>query len=300
MRRSAATPALALAVLSVLWGYNWIAMKIGLGYAGPLTMAAMRFVIAAACVVPAMMLLDRSVVPSRDHWKPAIILGLLVAANFAATLTALRLTGTGKTAVLVYTMPFWVLILARLTLHERLNRLQIGAVVFALVGLVWLVEPWSLHGGVAGSLLAVASGMSWGASVVYVKHIQRRRHISMMALSVWQMLVGAAVLALAATAFEHDRSVEWTGEFIAALLFVSVLGTGLGWLLFYYALRRMSAGMTGLGTLATPVIGVLAAWGHLGERPTVTEAMGMSLIALGLALLTWAGLRPAARPIAGD
>jgi drug/metabolite transporter (DMT)-like permease len=141
--------------------------------------------------------------------------------------------------------------------------------------------------------------MSWGASVVYVKHIQRRRHMSTTALSVWQLLLGAAILALAAGVFERGRSVDWTGEFIAALLFTSVLATGLGWLLFYYALRRMSAGMTGLGTLATPVIGVLAAWGQLGERPTATEAVGMSLIAIGLGLLAWAGLRPAIEPLPG-
>jgi drug/metabolite transporter (DMT)-like permease len=240
-----------------------------------------------------MMALDRSIVPTRDHWKPVLILGFMLAANFAATLTALRLTGTGKTAVLVYTMPFWVLIFARVTLHERLNRLQVIAVLFALAGLTWLIEPRSLHGGALGSLLAVASGISWGASVVYVKHIQRRRHMSMMALSVWQMLIGAAILAVAAGAVERGQSVDWTGEFIAALLFTAVLATGAGWLLFYYALRRMSAGMTGLGTLATPVIGVLAAWVHLGERPTGTEAVGMCLIAAGLALLAWAGLRPA-------
>jgi drug/metabolite transporter (DMT)-like permease len=293
MRHPAVAPALSLALLSVIWGYNWVAMKVGLGHAGPFTFASMRFVVAALCLLPVMMALGRSVAPTRQYWKPALILGFMLAANFAATLTALRLTGTGKTAVLVYTMPFWVLIFARITLHERLNRLQVIAVLFALAGLAWLIAPWNLHGGVLGSLLAVASGISWGASVVYVKHIQRRRHMSMMALSVWQMLIGAAILALGAGGVERGQPVDWTGEFVAALLFTSVLATGLGWLLFYYALRRMSAGMAGLGTLATPVIGVLAAWVHLGERPTAMEAVGMSLIAVGLWLLAWAGLRRA-------
>jgi drug/metabolite transporter (DMT)-like permease len=108
---------------------------------------------------------------------------------------------------------------------------------------------------------------------------------------VWQMTVAAVVLALGTLTIAHEAPVIWSAEFIAALLFTAVIATGLGWMLFYYALRRMSAGMTGLGTLATPVIGVLCAWVQLGERPSATDAIGMMLIAAGLSLLAWDGLR---------
>jgi drug/metabolite transporter (DMT)-like permease len=230
-------------------------------------------------------------IPSHRQWGPLLILGTILGANFAGTFFALQMGGTGKTAVLVYTMPIWVLLFARITLHERLTRLQLFAVSFALIGLVVLVEPWNLHGGVLASLFAVMAGMSWGASVVYVKHIQRRGGVSMVALSVWQMVVAAFVLGLGALAFEQERSVTWSGEFVAALVFTAFFATGLGWILFYYALRRMSAGMTGLGTFATPVIGVICAWIQLGEKPTPIEGIGMSLIGVGLALLAWSGLR---------
>lgn len=293
MRRVAVAPALVLALLSVIWGYNWVAMKVGLSHAGPFTFATLRFLIASLCLLAMMVKLGQRLLPSRDEWKPVVILGSMLGANFAATFTALQLVSTGKTAVLVYTMPFWVLLFARVALRERLNRLQVVAALFAVSGLTWLVEPWKPHDGVLGSLLAIAAGMSWGASVVYVKSIQRHTSISMLALSVWQMIFGGIILGLGALVFERGGSVDWRMELVAALLFTAVLGTGVAWMLFYYALRRMSAGMASLGTLATPVIGVLAAWIHLGDRPTPTEAVGMSLIAVGLALLAWTGLRPA-------
>jgi drug/metabolite transporter (DMT)-like permease len=72
-----------------------------------------------------------------------------------------------------------------------------------------------------------------------------------------------------------------------ALGYTAVLATGVAWMLFYYALRRMPAGMVALGTLATPVIGVLAAWLQLGERPAPLEATGMVLIGTALAMLAW-------------
>jgi drug/metabolite transporter (DMT)-like permease len=60
-------------------------------------------------------------------------------------------------------------------------------------------------------------------------------------------------------------------------------------MLFYYALARLPAGMAGLGTLATPVIGVAAAWVHFGERPSGQDALGMLFIAVGLLLLAIPG-----------
>jgi drug/metabolite transporter (DMT)-like permease len=68
-----------------------------------------------------------------------------------------------------------------------------------------------------------------------------------------------------------------------------------GWMLFYCALRGMSAGMTSLGTMATPIFVVLCAWWQLGERLSAFEASGMLLIAVCLSLLAWNRLRANAR-----
>jgi drug/metabolite transporter (DMT)-like permease len=54
MRHTSVAPALALALLSVIWGYNWVAMKVGLSYAGPFTFATLRFLIGPLCLVPLM------------------------------------------------------------------------------------------------------------------------------------------------------------------------------------------------------------------------------------------------------
>ena len=74
-----------------------------------------------------------------------------------------------------------------------------------------------------------------------------------------------------------------------------MLGNALAWLLWLFALRRLSAGAAGLGTLATPVIGVAAAWLQLGERPTAGEAAGMTLIIVALAIVSLRGLVGACR-----
>lgn len=284
----------ALALLSLIWGYNWVAMKIGLADAGPLQFATLRFALAALCMLPVIMKFRAPFLPHREQWPAVVILGLMLAGNFACTLTALRLGGTGKTAVLVYTMPFWVLVFAWLALHERLDRWQAIAVAIALAGLVVLVEPWTLSGGLLPSVLALGAGMSWGASVVYVKNLQKKTSVSMLMITLWQTIIGSALLGLGWIWLE-PQAIRWTVSFGLALAYTAVLATGVAWMLFYYALRRMPAGMVGLGTLSTPVIGVLAAWLQLGERPASLEATGMALIGMALAMLAWSPLSSAPR-----
>lgn len=276
----------ALALLSLIWGYNWVAMKTGLADAGPLQFGTLRFTLAALCLLPVIMKFRAPFLPHREQWPAVAILGLMLAGNFACTLTALRLGGTGKTAVLVYTMPFWVLVFAWLALHERLDRWQAIAVAIALTGLVVLVEPWTLSGGLLSSVLALGAGMSWGASVVYVKNLQKKSTVSMLMITLWQLILGSALLALGWICFE-PMPIRWTASFCLALGYTALLATGVAWMLFYYALRRMAAGMVSLGTLSTPVIGVLTAWLHLGERPAPLEASGMALIGMALAMLAW-------------
>ena len=79
-----------------------------------------------------------------------------------------------------------------------------------------------------------------------------------------------------------------------------LLANALAWFLWLYALRRLSAGLAGLGTLAIPVIGVVASWLQLGERPGAVEGAGMALIVGGLALLVAQGVAGGRRRATGD
>ena len=76
---------------------------------------------------------------------------------------ALNSAGAGKIAVLTYTMPFWLLLLAWGFLGERLRGAQWAAVGLAFAGLVLVISPWRIH-GLLPSVLTVAGGLSWAAS----------------------------------------------------------------------------------------------------------------------------------------
>jgi len=128
-----------------------------------------------------------------------------------------------------------------------------------------------------------------------VKRFQAGHHVEILSLTAWQMLLGSLPLVLIA-ALTWQGSPEWTTPFVLALAYNVILGNALARLLWLYALRRLSAGAAGIATLANPVIGVVAAWVQLGERPSAAEAAGMALIISALAIVTARGLLAGRRP----
>ncbi len=116
--------------------------------------------------------------------------------------------------------------------------------------------------------------------------IMRSRHdIDLLTLIAWQGLFGSIPLIIVAL-LTATKPVEWSGTFIAVLLFNIGPANALTWVLWLYILHSLSTGTAGLSSLAVPVVGVVAAWIQLGERPGVLEAAGMGLIVIALAILT--------------
>src|SRR5258708_1159282 len=120
---------------------NWIAMKFGLRYAHPVVYNVERIMIASVLLFTVMV--GKRVRLKPESWIAVVVTGLLqTTLNSGATTMALAGGGAGRTSVLVFTMPFWTMLIAWPVLHERVRGAQWLAVALALLGLVLLVEPW--------------------------------------------------------------------------------------------------------------------------------------------------------------
>jgi drug/metabolite transporter (DMT)-like permease len=285
-----AWPALvAFALLSLIWGYNWVVMKKVLQFADPVDFTALRVIFGTVSLF-ALMLLRR--MPLRPiALGPTIVLGLLQCGAFSVLIQlALVHGGAGKTAVLVYVMPFWLLPMAWAFLGERVRGLQWLAVAMAAVGLVFVLEPWSLQASLASNAIALLASVVWASAAIYAKRLRARVRLDLISLTAWQMLFGALVLGAIAWLLP-SRPIEPTPYFFGALAYNAILATALAWLLWLFVLDRLPAGVAGLSSLAVPAVGVLSAWIELGERPSAAEGGGMVLIALALGLLSWLVMR---------
>lgn len=281
-RQSIYLPLAALAGLAFIWGYNWVVMKIAVRDCDPFTFAALRNLLGAIALF-AVAALRRDPLRPRAFWWTAVF-GVFQTSLFGLSVWALYLGSAGKTSVLTYTMPFWLLGIAWIVLGERIRGLQWLAVVLALGGLVLVLDPWIAR-DVGASLLAIGSGLSWAVAAVLFKVIRRRHEIHLLPFTAWQALLGNIPLMVVAVLVDHTGP-TWTGSFIAALVYNVIPASAVAWLLWLYVLYRLPAGPAGIRTLAIPVVGAVSAWIQLGERPDSLEAVGLGLILAALAVLT--------------
>jgi drug/metabolite transporter (DMT)-like permease len=278
---------IALGLLSVIWGFNWIVMKTVLVYVGPLTFSAMRYVFGTAVLFLVLALRRESLAPT--PWRDTLLIGLTQTTGFQLLVQIALLTGgAGKTALLAYTMPFWVIPLAWLVLGERPALRQWLFIGIAALGLVLVLEPWRGMGSALSALLALAGGMCWAVSTVLSKRLFHNATISPLRLTAWQMLYGTIVLVAIALCL-HERSTQWSPVLIGALVYNGVLSSGLAWAMWLFVVQRLPASVAGLASLITPLVGVAFAWLLLGERPDAAESAGIALMFVAL----FGVLRPA-------
>ena len=285
--KPAARPIAALVAMVLIWGYSWVVMKIALRHAHPFDFAALR--VAIGCALLFAVVKWRGGALTLPGWRMAVVMGLLQVALFVGLAHfALLVAGPGKTSVLVFTMPFWMIVFAHFILRERMRGLQWLAVALAFAGLTLIVAPWELE-SLVGSLLAVAAGAVWAITAVLSKKWPVAEADPLLFVA-WQLFFGLLALAALALAWQAPP-VRWNFEFVWTLLFSSVLSTALGWWLWTYVLARSPAGITGLNALGIPVVAVATSAIQLGERPPPVEIAGMALIGCALALLAGLGLR---------
>jgi len=284
-------PAAALASLSLIWGCNWVVMKVALRDAGPLRFAAWRCALGAVALFLVLLLSRRPLAPRRG--PGIVLLGLLQTCGFVGLIAlALENGAVGKSAVLAYTMPFWTLLLAAMLLGERIRGIQWLAIGLAAAGLLGILSPWRGGFSAADSAFALGAAWCWASANVVAKRMRLGDADDLLNVSAWQMATGAAGLMLLAW-LAGSKPVHWSAGFSLALGYNVMMATSLAWLLWLYALSRLPAGVSGLATLATPVISIASGWMVFGEIPSRWEAGGMATILAALALLSFTGWRRA-------
>ena len=268
----------ALAVLALVWGYTWVTIKIATHDASPFVVAGGRIGVAAIVLFAVLAATGRSLRPT--PFVPTLILGLLQTTGWTLFQTiAVSLAGAGKTAVLAYTMPFWLALLAWPLLGERIQGLRWLALALAAAGLAFVIAPLSTSSWLADGL-AIVAGISWAASVVWAKRMRARHQLDLLALTAWQLLWGALPLLIVMLAVPGH--VHWTTSFVLSMAFLSILGGALAWFLWMFIVSRLPAGVAGIASLATPVVGVVAAAIQLHEIPSTAELVGIVLIVAAL------------------
>jgi drug/metabolite transporter (DMT)-like permease len=283
--------------LAVLWGYNWVVLKIGVEDAGPVAFAAIRMM-GGAVILVAVMLGIRRGFRILEPWTVAAIGLLQTTGSQGFIALALRSGEAGKSAVLNYTLPVWVLILGFLLLNKRPRLGQWLAAGVALCGILIMAFVGGKAGTLEPVLYALAASFCWGIGVILTEGLMQRHpgRIDTLTLTTWQMLVGSTVLVIIAL-MVPEPTLVWTPGFVLAVLYNIGPATAVAFLLWFALQQRIEANLLSLIVLIVPLVGIVSGWLQLGERPSETDAIGMALILAAIAVMVLSQRRAAA-PVA--
>jgi drug/metabolite transporter (DMT)-like permease len=273
------TARLMLVVLSLGWGTTWPVMRIALNEVPPFSMrvATMFF---GALTLATLTIVGRRTFALRGKRAPihVVIAGFFNVVSFTVLTPFAQLqAATSRVSILVYSMPIWATLMARIFLHERISGMRAAAFALCIAGLVVLMAPVAANGLPLGLLLALGAAFGWAAGTIYLKWADL--HEDPMAVTFWQVIVGCVVIAICQPLAEgplHLWPIRMTT--LMALVFAGAVGSGIAYFLWFEIVRRLSAMTASLGVLSVPAVGVVSSMILLGERPTVSDIAGFALI----------------------
>jgi drug/metabolite transporter (DMT)-like permease len=280
---------LFLVTVVLAWGLTWPINKVILRSLPPLWAVALRTALAAAVLVLVASFRGRLVPPPRGDMPVLLSITLLHIVGFSVLSTwGLMRVPAGRSVVLAYTTPLWVIPGAWLFLGERLTPRRAAGVAIGLAGLVTLFNPlaldWTDGQIVLGHLAIVAAAMLWALSIL---HIRGHRWISTpFELLPWETMLATVILVPLAVLGAGSLHAEWTPRLVLLVLYAGIPGSALAYWAVAMASRDLPAVTTSLGLLATPVVSVIAATIFLGEPLTPSLVVAIVLILGGVALGT--------------
>ena len=279
---------LLLALVAFFWALCFPLINLGLSSAPPLKFAGLRALIAGCTVLVLAFVLRRPLPRGWRIWAALLIVGggATTLGFFGMFIGGARVT-PGLATVIENTQPLIAALLAWLLLGESLGSHRRAGLLLGFAGIAVISAPRFADGtpnSATGLAILLASAFGVGLANVVLKSLAGRVDV-LMAVG-WQLLLGSGPLLIAGACVEQRQTVHWDPVFAFALLTLSLLGTAVASVLWFYLLRRAAVGRLTTYTFLTPVFGLLLSYLLFGERLNVWQISGTVLVLAGVWRMT--------------
>lgn len=288
--------AVLYALICLIWGSTWLAIKVSLVGVPPFLAAGLRFLLSATLVGLVLAARRRRIVLTRDDRVCVLSLGFLVFwLDYACVYWAELHISSGLTAVLFSTMPLMTALLSAFwTRSETLSVRNVTGILVGVAGTALLFWPHERLGVMQalGMLSALTGSLCAAINLVTMK--KHGRHSDPFVLNFLGMGVGAVCLLLMSAALERWTTVVWTRTNVLAILYLSLFGSVIAFSAYYYLIKRMDATIVSLSTLIIPIVALALGRAFLHEVVTPAAMPGIVTIlaGVGIAILPTAVGRP--------
>lgn len=279
---------LRLVVVMGLWSLCFPLVTIGLDLAPHLAFAAMRAALAGLCLLVLGAFFRRPVPSGKRIWSLIVLVALgATTLGFLGMFHAAEFISPGIATVVANAQPLLVAILAPAFLGERLMVLGKAGLIAGFAGVIAIAWPGLASGGTSGYAVGIAFA-SLAAAGEAVSRVAMKRlpdEIDAIMAMGFQLLIGAAPLAILSVLTENLSSLTWSSEFIVILFVLSVFGTALPFWLWFSALKQVELNRANVFTFLIPLLGLAIGAAFFDERLGSVQAGGAALLLLGIALV---------------
>ena len=279
---------LFLAITSIGWGFNWPVTKYLLSELPPLTLRGATGVIGAALLALLALLRGQGLKVPRAIWPRLILAGLL---NVTAWMVLMGLgllwLRASEAALIAYTMPVWASLLAWPVLGERPTVLRTLALVMAFAGLAAIMGGNGFEASLAklpGILMVLGGSICFALGTVLAKKLPIR--LPPLPAAAWQIGIGCVPIFITGLAIETSHVERITQLGWALLFYSTVIQFCVAYVAWFAALARLKASVAAIGTMAVPVIGVIASALALGEPLGPVQIAALIFTLAGVVLAT--------------
>jgi drug/metabolite transporter (DMT)-like permease len=277
--------------LVLIWGCNWPLNKVVLTHISPLWFACLRIAMGSISLFLVQAFrTDGIKLPARADLPIVFSIGLVqVAAVMGLVQLGLSNVPAGRSAILSYTTPLWVVPGAILILGERLRLAKLAALLLGIGGVAVMFNPvafnWSDYKAVIGNGYLLAAAALWAATII---HVRSHRWLGTpLTLAPWQMLIGLIPVSALAWAIEGPPpDVSFSLGALVLVVYSGPLITAFPFWALVTVSRAFPAVTTSLTLLLVPVIGLLSSVVFLSEQLNATSVVGLLLIISAVAVIT--------------
>lgn len=290
-RTQAAWILIAFVAIYTIWGSTYLAIRVAIETIPPLLMACTRFLIAGTLLY-IWATLRGEPQPARHHLPPLVIIGglLLLGGNGGVT-WAEQTVPSGLAALLVATVPLWMVLIEWLRPGGSRPRTRVFAGLgLGLAGIVLLIGPGDIAGGgqvpLLGGLVIVLAALSWATGSIYSRSVKLQA--SPLRSTALEMLAGGTLLFLAGS-----LAGEWgqldigqvSSRSLVALAYLVIFGSIVAFTAYIWLLKVSTPARVSTYAFVNPVMAVFLGWAILDETLTIITLIAAAVIVTAVAII---------------
>ena len=281
---------LILLTLTLLWGFNYPAIKYSNQGISPVFASTLRSIVASICGVIYCIRKKEKLFHTDIRLFHGFMVGLLFGLEFACIYFGMLYTDAARSVVFVYLSPFVVAVGAHFFLKgDRLTLLKIVGLVLAFTGIfiVFGGRPRTAKETMfIGDVLEIMAAILWGATTLYIKKFMAEK-VHPIHTFLYQLFFSIPILFIVSLILEPKWIYRMDAYILASLLYQSLIVAFISYFLWFKLIHEYSVSRLSAFTFFTPIFGVVFGILFLSEEFTVSLMMGLPMVSFGIFFVNW-------------